>query len=221
MYLEGSTVAGPSWPSRCRIWVLRYVNSQSSMNSHRWDRPDSFASGISRMRMRMESTMAFLYSKPPSSRRMLDRKFISARYFCGNFRHSERIASTTTILNSSAISDMKLLICLSRRSTEPSLPVLSSVVMAKVAMLRFWSLISDSMSMLQFVTAMGCVMATLLRVRTAAKRSTGLEELRKSCSTEIAGVSSRLLTLFMLAMARAASKMTISLLWRRQLSKKS
>ena len=40
--------------------------------------------------------------------------------------------------------------------------------MARVAMLRFWSEIRLSMSMLQLVTAMGCVMATLFSVRTAA-----------------------------------------------------
>lgn len=82
------------------------------------------------------------------------------------------MASTTTILNSSAISLIKPLICLSSRSTELSLPVLSSVVMASVAMLRFWSVMSVSMSMLQLVTAMGWVCATLLSVRTAAKRKT-------------------------------------------------
>lgn len=43
---------------------------------------------------------------------------------------------------------------------EASLPVLSRVVMASVAMLRFWSAISVSMSMLQLVTAMGCDIAT-------------------------------------------------------------
>ena len=55
----------------------------TSINSQRCARPDSLASGISRMRMRMESTMAFLYSKPPSSRSTFDKKFINARYFCG------------------------------------------------------------------------------------------------------------------------------------------
>jgi hypothetical protein len=39
-------------------------------------------------------------------------------------------------------------------------PVLSSVVMASVAMLLFWSVMRLSMSMLQLVTAMGCVIAT-------------------------------------------------------------
>ena len=41
-----------------------------------------------------------------------------------------------------------------------SLPVLSRVVMARVAMLRLWSLMRASMSMLQLVTAMGCDIAT-------------------------------------------------------------
>lgn len=41
-------------------WVDRYVNSQSSMNSHRWNKPISFASGISLIRMTIESTIAFL-----------------------------------------------------------------------------------------------------------------------------------------------------------------
>lgn len=73
---------------------------------------------------------------------------------------THRIASTTTILKSSAMSLMKPLICLSSLSTLPSFPVLSSVVMASVAIERFWSVIRLSMSMLQLVTAMGCVIAT-------------------------------------------------------------
>lgn len=81
-------------------------------------------------------------------------------YFCGNFKHNDRIASTTTILNSSAISDIKLVICFIKRSTLASLPVFNSVVIASVAMLLFWSEIKLSMSMLQFVTAKGYVIAT-------------------------------------------------------------
>ena len=50
----------------------------------------------------------------------------------------------------------------------------------------FWSEMSPSMSMLQLVTASGCVIATLFRVRTAAKRSTGFELDRNSWSTVIA-----------------------------------
>ena len=49
-----------------------------------------------------------------------------------------------------------------------------------------WSEMRPSMSILQLVTASGWVMATLLSVRTAAKRSTGFELERKSCSTVMA-----------------------------------
>ena len=82
----------------------RSVNSQSSMNSHRWPSPASLASPTLAMMTRMVSTIAFLYWNPPSSRSTLDKKAISTRCFCGNLRHIARIASTTTILNSSAIS---------------------------------------------------------------------------------------------------------------------
>lgn len=58
--------------------------------------------------------------------------------------------------------------CFRSLSTLPSLPVLSKVVMASVAMLRLESEMSASMSMLQLVTAMGWVIATLFSVRTAA-----------------------------------------------------
>ena len=51
--------------------------------------------------------------------------------------------------------------------------------------------------------------------------STGLLELRNSCSTVTAGVSSRVVTSFMLQMALAASKMTMSALCRKQPSRKS
>ena len=56
-------------------------------------------------------------------------------------------------------------------STDPSEPVLRRVVMARVAMERFTSWIKFSRSRLQAVTALGCVIATLLRVRTAANLS--------------------------------------------------
>ena len=60
------------------------------------------------------------------------------------------------------------------------------------------------------LTAIGWLIATRLSARTAAKRSTGLEEERKSCSTVMAGASSRALTSRKPQIARAASKMTIS-----------
>ena len=63
-----------------------------------------------------------------------------------HLRQSERIASTTTILNSSAMSAMNDEICFMSRSTENSEPVFSSVVIASVAIERFESEISDSRS---------------------------------------------------------------------------
>lgn len=65
IYLEGTGVLGPSLPSKCRILVARTVCSQSSMNSQRWARPASLLSGFSSTMLIMQSTMAFLYSKPP------------------------------------------------------------------------------------------------------------------------------------------------------------
>ena len=55
---------------------------------------------------------------------------------------------------------MKPEICFMSRSTELSLPVLRSVVMARVAMLRFTSEMRLSRSRLHAVTAAGCFMAT-------------------------------------------------------------
>lgn len=63
-------------------------------------------------------------------------------------------------LNSSEISDTKEEICFMSRSTLLSLPVLSRVVMASVAMLRLESVIRFSRSKLHAVTADGCFMAT-------------------------------------------------------------
>mmetsp|Transcript_7502 Transcript_7502/g.23721 ORF Transcript_7502/g.23721 Transcript_7502/m.23721 type:complete len:209 (+) Transcript_7502:2842-3468(+) len=195
MYDDGSAVAGPSVPSTARIAVESGVNSQSSMNSHKFISPASLASGICAMSSRIVSTIAFLYVKPPSSRSMFERKVMSSRCFCGNLMHIERIASTTITLNSSAISLMKVVICFISRSTPASEPVLSRVVIASVAIERFASLIRPSRSMLHGVTAAGCSIAIRLSVRAAAKRSVGLLEQRKSCSTVIAGESSRWLTL--------------------------
>mmetsp|Transcript_5709 Transcript_5709/g.12563 ORF Transcript_5709/g.12563 Transcript_5709/m.12563 type:complete len:209 (-) Transcript_5709:1060-1686(-) len=205
MYLDGSEVVGPSEPSRCRICVERSVNSQSSMNSQRCESPASLASATRAMMLSSVSTMAFLYAKPPSSRSTLERKVMSSLCFCGNFRHMARIASTTTILKSSAISDMKDVICFISRSTPLSLPVLSSVVIASVAIERFESLMRPSMSMLHGVTASGWAMATLLSVRTAENLQHGFGEQRKSCSTVTEGESSRCVTFGSEQMAVAAS----------------
>ncbi len=45
--------------------------------------------GLTCMSCSIESTMVFLYSNPPSSRRALDRKVIRLRCLEGNLRHSE------------------------------------------------------------------------------------------------------------------------------------
>lgn len=122
-HLEGCFVRGPSFPKRCRILTANEVCSQSSINSHRCARPVSFASGLSSIMVIIVSAMDALYSKPPSSRNMADRKFISTLCFRGNFNANARIAWTTTTLNSSLISDTKLAICFIKRSTEDSAPV--------------------------------------------------------------------------------------------------
>mmetsp|Transcript_12921 Transcript_12921/g.29738 ORF Transcript_12921/g.29738 Transcript_12921/m.29738 type:complete len:222 (+) Transcript_12921:1441-2106(+) len=221
MYLDGAAVLGPSRPNKCRICVLKKVNSQSSMNSQRWRRPASLASGMQLIRVMIDSTMHFLKSNPPSSRKMPDRKVMRVRCLAGYLRQSVRMASTTTILNSSAISDMKVVICFIKRSTEDSLPVLSNVVIARVAMERLESEIIVSRSKLQAVTERGCSMAILLRARTPANRRVGLLDVKNSCSTIMAGLSSRAVTFGRSQIARAASQITISLLWRKQLSRNS
>ena len=71
----------------------------------------------------MVPTIALLYSNPPSSRSMEERNVMRMWCLRGNFTHTERMASTTMVLNSSDISDMKLLICFMSRSTLASLPV--------------------------------------------------------------------------------------------------
>ena len=58
-----------------------------------------------------------------SSRSIDDKKFIITLCFLGNFIHKDLIACTTTILNSSEISDMNEEICFINRSTLLSLPV--------------------------------------------------------------------------------------------------
>mmetsp|Transcript_56919 Transcript_56919/g.128974 ORF Transcript_56919/g.128974 Transcript_56919/m.128974 type:complete len:209 (+) Transcript_56919:512-1138(+) len=191
MYRAGAVVEGPREPIRWRIWVERALNSQSSMNSHRWNSELSLVSGMAWTSSTMESAMAFLNSKPPSSRSVAARNPTSTRCFCGYLRHSWRMAVTTTILNSSAISFMKEEICFMRRSTELSVPVLSRVVIAKVAMLRFGSLMSASMSSLHRTSAAGCRLDTSDRQRIAAYRRVGLGEDRKSCRTVMAGPRSR------------------------------
>ena len=60
----------------------------------------------------------------------------------------------------------------------------SSVVIARVAMLRLTSVIKFSRSKLQVVTDMGWAIATLFKVRTAANLRVGRGELKKSWRTK-------------------------------------
>ena len=62
---------------------------------------------------------------------------------------------------------------------------------------------------------------TLFKVRTAANLRVGLGELQNSCKTDTAGARSFAVVFFSWTIACAASYMTISDLWRRQLSMKS
>lgn len=153
----------------------------------------------------MLSVMAFLYSKPPSSLKKLARKPTSTAFFWGNLRQSCLIDVTIRILNSSAMSFMKVEICFISRSTLLSSPVLSSVVIASVPIDRFESVMSASMSSLHLVTHTGYLNATSLSVRIAQKRKVGLVDDRKSCSTVMAGLRSLASTPGRLQMALAAS----------------
>lgn len=74
--------------------------------------------------------------------------------------------SKQSTLNSSEISETNEEICFMSLSTLLSLPVLSRVVMASVAMLRFESVIRFSRSKLHAVTADGCFIATWWTRRT-------------------------------------------------------
>lgn len=98
-------MVGPSSPSTCNTRVDNSVYSQSSINSHRCDKPTTYqmlvsrlrerertlyipvslASGIVLMIVKMASTIERLYSRPPSSRRLDERKFINDRCFLGNY----------------------------------------------------------------------------------------------------------------------------------------
>mmetsp|Transcript_16442 Transcript_16442/g.38124 ORF Transcript_16442/g.38124 Transcript_16442/m.38124 type:complete len:225 (+) Transcript_16442:1468-2142(+) len=219
MYLAGADVVGPISPRRWRICVLSMVNSQSSMNSHRCRREDSVVSGTCFMRLIMVLTIDRLNSKPPSSLKKFDRNPTRTRCLLGYVRHRRWRDRTILILNSSGISPRKTEICLRSRSMLFSLPVLRSVVMARVAMDRFASEISPSRSSLHLATMRGCDAATTLTVFMAAKRTDGFELDRNSCSTVMAGLSSCGSMLGSAHMALAASYTTISDLWRRLASR--
>lgn len=76
---------------------------------------------------------------------------------------------------------MKEEICFMRRSMLLSLPVLSRVVMASVAMLRFESVTRFSRSRLQAVTADGCFMATYFGRKDKENKDKRLKKKNRTC----------------------------------------
>jgi hypothetical protein len=170
------------------------------------------------MRSNIASTTARLNSYPPSSRKIPERKASMPACLEGNLRHKVRMASTTVTLNSSVMSDMNVEICFISRSTEASLPVLSRVVIAKVAIERLVFEIKDSMSGLHCRTASGLKLAKVCSILIAANLVTARGEVRKSWRTWMALPTSASVRSGMLQMAFAASKLTISLLSRSQSS---
>ena len=60
-----------------RAYLRRNISKFTIFNElQRWDKPLSFSSEISHMRIRIKSTIAFLYPNPPSSLSILLIKFI-------------------------------------------------------------------------------------------------------------------------------------------------
>mmetsp|Transcript_455 Transcript_455/g.679 ORF Transcript_455/g.679 Transcript_455/m.679 type:complete len:200 (-) Transcript_455:23-622(-) len=149
------------------------------------------------------------------------KKFRSILLFEWNFKHRALTACTTTILNSSAMSEMKFDICFISRSTEDSEPVFRRVVIARVAIFLFESPINVSKSSLHFDTTPGYFIATSFRVLAAANRRVGLGELRNNCNTVIAGKMSLDATSGKRHIALAASYITISFLCLKQLPRNS
>ena len=89
-----------------------------------------------------------------------------------------------------------------------AVPVFNSVVIASVAVERFESEIRVSKSSLHRVTTIGCVNATWLRTRAAAKRNVGFDDPKNICNEDIAGDISRAST-GRTQIDRAASNATI------------
>mmetsp|Transcript_27136 Transcript_27136/g.38170 ORF Transcript_27136/g.38170 Transcript_27136/m.38170 type:complete len:233 (-) Transcript_27136:399-1097(-) len=219
MYRAGALVDGPNSPNKCKICVLNMVNSQSSMNSHKCKSEDSVVSGTALIKLTIEVTIDLLKSKPPSSRKKLERNPTNTRCFDGYVKHVCCKDRTTVTLYSSAISDKKDEICLRRRSTALSEEVLRSVVIARVATERLASPIKPSRSSLHLDTKRGCVLARAAKTLMEEYRAAGLGLLRNSCKTEMAGDISSGCVMGRLQMARAASYTTISVLCRRLDSK--
>ena len=213
MYLDGVVVRGPSRPNRWRIRVDRDVCSQSSMNSHRWVKPNvtegeenpferqidwfyplpwplgclpqwqwlywrwlfCIHSHLLRATCSPGKTWALNVYAETSDTTICNGWWVCSWETRSCLFHAHLMASTTTVLNWSEISERNEEICFINRSTPASFPVwripqrfrticrleltLRRVVMANVAMDRFESVINVSRSTLHAVTAPGYSMA--------------------------------------------------------------
>ncbi|OMH78757.1 hypothetical protein AX774_g5568 [Zancudomyces culisetae] len=157
----------------------------------------------------------------PSSRNAPARKLKNTACFCGNLTLRFLTASATIVRNSSLISAIKLCICPINRSTDASFPVFNNVVIAKVATGLLLSLISPSISTLHTCAASARLLANLSSIRIAANRRTVLFDPKKPCNTLTAADSRFFDTPSYSHIARAASKLTISVRLRRLSSNKS
>mmetsp|Transcript_36612 Transcript_36612/g.82743 ORF Transcript_36612/g.82743 Transcript_36612/m.82743 type:complete len:217 (-) Transcript_36612:993-1643(-) len=205
IYFEGWLTLGTSAPRKPRIRVQRLGYSQSSMNSQRWSRPFSRAAGTWAMTSMSASTKSDLNSTVPSSRRLEERKVMRTLYFDGYITQRPLTARTTSILNTTLMSDMKVVICFTSFSTLDSCPVFSKVVRANVAVLRFESVRSGSISQLHLAAMLGLCWASMFRVRIAPKRTTGLGDVRKICRIVVACVISYPSTVLPASLSMTAS----------------
>mmetsp|Transcript_88788 Transcript_88788/g.248477 ORF Transcript_88788/g.248477 Transcript_88788/m.248477 type:complete len:290 (+) Transcript_88788:1094-1963(+) len=190
MYLDGTLVLGTSSPRKAKILVHRVAYSQSSMNSHKCSNPASLAAGTWEITSSSASTMSLLKSALPSSRKCCARKDMSTLCLLGYCKHKPLTARTTSILKTSLMSDMKVVICFTSRSTLDSWPVFSSVVSASVAVLRLESDSSGSMSQLHRAATCGRTNANECSVLIAPKRMTGFADVRKIWRIVVACVMS-------------------------------
>ena len=172
---------GPSSPSKWRIRTESSVNSQSSINSHKFIKMSclALASGRKRIKSNKASTMLDLSCKEPSSRNKSVRNATNFLCFEGNFKAKFSMASIMTDLKSSVISSIRVVIFVIKRSTlsppatkpdsstVPAPIVFNKVVMASVEIERLESFIKFSNSKLTTTIFSGCLTDILLIKRIA------------------------------------------------------
>jgi len=123
-----------------------------------------------------------LKSALPSSRKFVEMNCMMGLYLFGYCSPRPLIARTTSILYTSEMSHMNEVICFTNLSTLDSLPVFSKEVRANVAVDRFGSDRSGSMSVLHLATSSARCCASVFSVRAAANLSTGLLLVSEICS---------------------------------------